>query len=39
MVSDVLGHSTVSFTLDVYTHYVPDLHAKAATAIDAALAG
>jgi len=35
VVSERLGHSSVAFTLDVYSHAVPALHAEAATLIAA----
>jgi hypothetical protein len=31
--SDRLGHATVAFTLDVYTHAVPGLDAEAASKV------
>jgi integrase len=34
IVSERLGHSTVSFTLDVYSHLLPDMQAEAADAMD-----
>ena len=37
VVSEMLGHATVSLTLDVYSHWVPTLHEQAAAAMDAAL--
>jgi integrase len=37
IVSEMLGHSSVSITLDVYSHVVPGLGDAAATAMDAAL--
>jgi hypothetical protein len=33
----MLGHSSVSITLDVYSHVIPGLGDAAATAMDAAL--
>lgn len=33
VVSDRLGHATVAFTLDVYTHAVPDLEEEAAETV------
>ena len=38
IVSERLGHATVSITLDIYSHVLPDMQAAAADAIDAALA-
>lgn len=37
VVSERLGHSSVSITLDVYSHVLPGLHEDAAAKIDAAL--
>ena len=39
IVSERLGHATVSITLDIYSHVLPDMQAEAADAIDAALEG
>ena len=39
VVSERLGHSTVSITLDIYAHVIPNMQADAAARIDAALAG
>ena len=39
VVSEMLGHSTVTLTLDVYSHYTPVLHDQAAAAMDDLLAG
>jgi integrase len=33
VVSDRLGHATVAFTLDTYTHSVPALEEEAAEAV------
>jgi integrase len=38
VVSEMLGHSTVTLTLDVYSHYIPVLHDQAATMMDELLA-
>ncbi len=38
VVSERLGHSTVAFTLDVYSHVLPSMQADAARSIDRALA-
>lgn len=38
IVSEMLGHSTVTLTLDVYSHYIPVLHDQAAATMDALLA-
>ncbi len=37
IVSERLGHSTVAFTLDTYTHVVPGLQEAAAKAFDESL--
>lgn len=37
VVSEMLGHATITLTLDTYSHFVPALHAQAAAAMDAAL--
>jgi integrase len=37
IVSEMLGHSSVSITLDVYSHVIPGLGEAAATAMDDAL--
>ncbi len=37
IVSEVLGHSSVSITLDVYSHVIPGLGDAAAKAMEAAL--
>lgn len=37
VVSEMLGHATITLTLDTYSHLVPVLHAQAAEAMDAAL--
>ena len=34
IVSERLGHASVSFTLEVYTHLLPDMQSEAADAID-----
>ncbi len=36
-VSEVLGHSSVSITLDVYSHVIPGMQEVAAKAMEAAL--
>jgi integrase len=33
-VSELLGHSSVGMTLDVYSHVIPDMQHEAATAMD-----
>ncbi len=37
MVSEMLGHSSVSITLDVYSHLIPGLADAAALAMEDAL--
>lgn len=39
MASQMLGHSTVAITLDLYSHITPTMQRQAADAIDRALAG
>jgi integrase len=39
VVSERLGHSNISITLQVYGHVMPNMQADAAARIDAALAG
>ena len=39
IVSEMLGHSRISLTLDVYSHSLPTLQVEAADKIAAALAG
>lgn len=34
VVQEVLGHSTISITLDLYTHFVPSLQKGAIKAMD-----
>jgi hypothetical protein len=34
----MLGHSTISLRLDVYSHVAPGLHAEAATKMDSLFA-
>jgi integrase len=34
VVSEMLGHATVSITLDLYSHVLPDLQREAAAAMD-----
>ncbi len=38
IVSEMLGHSSVSLTLDVYSHVLPDMQREATTALDQMLA-
>jgi len=35
LVSDMLGHSTITLTLDTYSHVLPAMHGDAAAAMDA----
>ena len=37
VVSEMLGHTTITLTLDTYSHVLPVLHAQAAATMDAAL--
>jgi integrase len=37
IVSEMLGHATISITLDIYSHVLPDMQAQAAAEMDAAL--
>ncbi len=37
VVQEVLGHSSVSVTMDVYSHVLPDMQEKAAAAMDGLL--
>ena len=39
VVSEALGHSKTSFTMDVYAHVLPTMGEQAAAAIEAALGG
>ena len=34
VVSEMLGHSTITLTLDTYSHLIPVLHAQAAAVMD-----
>ena len=34
VVQEVLGHSSVSVTMDVYSHILPDMQERAASAMD-----
>ena len=38
MASEMLGHSTIAITLDLYSHVTANVRRQAADAIDAALA-
>ncbi len=35
LVSEMLGHSTIVLTLDIYSHVIPAMHSEAAAAMDA----
>lgn len=37
IVSEMLGHSSISITLDIYSHLLPDMQEKAAKALEEAL--
>jgi integrase len=37
LVSEMLGHSTITLTLDTYSHLIPAMHGDAAAAMDAVL--
>ncbi len=39
IVSEMLGHSSISITLDTYSHVIPGLGDAAATAMEDALGG
>ena len=39
VVSELLGHSQVSVTLDLYSHVTPTIHREAARAFDELLGG
>jgi integrase len=39
MVQELLGHSTIALTLDVYSHVTPSMHDEAAATMDRLLAG
>jgi integrase len=39
VVSERLGHSKVSMTMEIYAHVLPDMHQEAATALGAILHG
>jgi integrase len=38
VVQEMLGHSTITITLDTYSHVAPGLHAEAARKMDALFA-
>ncbi|MCA9879237.1 MAG: tyrosine-type recombinase/integrase [Thermomicrobiales bacterium] len=35
LVSEMLGHSTITLALDTYSHVIPAMHGDAAAAMDA----
>jgi integrase len=37
LVSEMLGHSSVAITLDLYSHATPTMHREAANTLDALL--
>lgn len=37
IVSERLGHASIGITLDIYSHVLPSMQAKAAEAVDAIL--
>jgi integrase len=39
IVSEMLGHSTIAITLDLYSHVTPTMQEQAAAAMDAVLRG
>jgi integrase len=39
VVSEALGHSSTSFTMDVYSHVLPTMGEQVAAAIETALGG
>jgi len=39
IVAEMLGHSTISMTLDIYSHVIPDMQRGAAAALDRLLGG
>jgi integrase len=39
VVQEILGHSSVSITMDVYSHVLPDMQEKAAAVMDSLLSG
>jgi hypothetical protein len=36
-ICEMLGHSTITLTLDTYSHLIPAMHGDAASAMDAIL--
>src|SRR5262245_1667300 len=39
VVSELLGHSSIGLTLDIYSHVIPDMQQQAVVAMDALLRG
>ena len=39
IVSEMLGHSTIAITLDLYSHVTPTMQREAAAVMDAVLGG
>jgi integrase len=39
VVSELLGHSSIGMTLDIYSHVIPDMQQHAVSAMDAVLRG
>ena len=37
IVQEMLGHSTITQTMDTYTHVLPDMHDEAVSAMESAL--
>ena len=37
LISEMLGHATITLTLDTYSHVIPAMHGEAAAAIDSIL--
>ena len=37
LISEMLGHATITLTLDTYSHVIPAMHGDAAAAMDAML--
>jgi integrase len=39
VVAEMLGHATISITLDTYSHVLPDMQREAARAMETVLGG
>jgi integrase len=39
VVSEMLGHASITITLNIYTHVLPDMQDSAANAMESALEG